>query len=156
MLWSAMKSLAAGSESDSTLKQLRIVLALMYGTRPNGMSQPLPADQVQRLADWQDLAQLGDATGQENLPQAGSAMPDARSLHSPLVSPMDFGEAHSITMYKREHQQAPRLCQALSEVESQELVGRFERDFHSDAFQPQLELFQILYRVTSGLVGRQI
>ena len=156
MLWSAMKSLAAGSEGDPNPKQLRILLALMYGTRPSGMSQPLPADQVQRPADWQDLAQLGDAAGQKNLPKPGSAKPDASPLHSPLVAPMDFGEAHSITMYKREHQQAPRLFQALREAEFQELVGKFKGRFHSDAFQPQLQLFQILYRVTSGLVGGQI
>ena len=68
---------------------------------------------------------------------------------------MDFGAGHTITLHQQAEPAAPKLAQAFAEDEFHSLVDTFKKVLQKDAnlFEDP-RLFQLVFSVTSGMVGQ--
>lgn len=97
-LWTILKSLGQGVGQGSPLPPLRVVLAVLYGMSPSGISISVP----EAAAAMQCQQQPGELLGQS----PGEPRP-AHSSDSPLVSPMSFPVQNTILLRQHTDARAP-------------------------------------------------
>ena len=145
MLWTIVKILGQGAGRGFVQGRLRILLAVLYGVRPSGMSTPVPATDLQYLNQQEVRKQLGQAAGEPR---------SAQSSSSPLASPMTFGVQNSVLLHRQSDSEAPQLALAFSPEDISSVMAKLAEQVNVGVplFDKQ-ELFDVLHQVSSGLVG---